>query len=1104
MAPKRATRSTPATTTTDPTATTTTTVTNAQLQAMINQGVSAALAARDATRNGTDSHSSGTGVRGSERVARECTYQDFMKCKPLYFKGTEGVVELPQWFEEWRCALTWWNSHVMTVTHDVAYSMTWVDLKKRMTDKYCPRNEMKKLEAELWNLKADKIERYVGGLPDMIHGNIVASKPKTMQEATEMATELMDKRVSTIAERQAENKRKFENTSRSNQNQQQRSKQEAEISNRSTWKRVPILSGTMSLQKKMKTQVGEATLTNERKEHEEHLKLILELLKKEELYAKFSKCEILDSQSVTNPLHYRREARFHRITAMLRRRKVWARIDAADVDNWCSLSDLGTSYYRKLKCTVYNRSQEFANTILDQKEFEHEATPMTEAQKPENIKSEDVGGMLIENAKFPEAIREQKLEPRADGTLCLNGRSWLPCYGDLRTLIIESHKSKYSIHPGSDKMYQDMKKLYWWPNMKADIATYVSKCLTCAKVKAEHQRPSGLLVQPKIPEWKWDNITMDFVTKLPKTSQGYDTIWVIVDRLTKSAIFTPMRETDPLDKLARLYLKEVVTRHGIPVLIICDRDPRFASNFWRSLQNALGTNLDMSTAYHPQTDGQSERTIQTLEDMLRACAIDFGKGWVNHLPLVEFSYNNSYHASIKAAPFEALYGRKCRSPVCWTEVGEAQILGPELIQETTEKIIQIKQRMQAAHDRQKSYADLKRKPMEFQVGDKVMLKVSPWKGVLELPEELSRVHNTFHVSNLKKCHADEPLAVPLDGLHLDDKLHFVEEPVEIVGREVKRLKRSRIPLVKVRWNSKRGPEFTWEREDQFKRSTHTLHQALRSQVLIEITKTSIPSEDPYEEATQHLFEQAPRSPKYVLEDHVPVYIPEPEHPKDLVPAEDEAPIPPLPPFFLSLRIRPLSPRALEVEIRDVVSAYYHSLHPSGTPPLLPIPLPAPSTSRRVDIPKANTPPQKRLLLTTPRPRCEVGESFSAAAARQPGPTIETRLRDTKRRMMTALELVNRRVTYQKDRAAMRAEIEILRRERLAYEQESMETRQALARSEAHCRTLEARVTVLETEVRRHEWQRQTADDLAVQHIMRTQALEDGARVDTLEDTGSSS
>ncbi|GJV84152.1 putative reverse transcriptase domain-containing protein [Tanacetum coccineum] len=388
----------------------------------------------------------------------------------------------------------------------------------------------------------------------------------------------------------------------------------------------------------------------------------------------------------------------------------------------------------------------------------------------------------------PEKFRTEKLEPRADGTLCFNGRSWLPCYGDLRTVIMhESHKSKYSIHPGFDKMYQDMKKLYWWPNIKENIATYVSKFLTCAKVKAEHQRPSGLLVQPDIPQWKWDNITMDFFTKLPKSSQGYDTIWVIVDRLTKSAIFVPMRETDPMDKLTRMYLME----------------------------NALGTSLDMSTAYHPQTDGQSERTIQTLKDMLRACAIDFGKGWVNHLPLVEFSYNNSYHASIKAAPFEALYGQKCRSPVCWAEVGEVQLTGPEIVQGTTKKIVQIKQRMQAASDRQKSYADLNRKPMEFQF--KVLEKVGEVAYKLELPEELSRVHNTFHVSNLKKCYADEPLAVPLDGLHFDDKLQFVEEPVEIMDREVKRLRKSRVPIVKVRWNSKRGPEFTWEREDQFKK-----------------------------------------------------------------------------------------------------------------------------------------------------------------------------------------------------------------------------------------------------------------------------------------------
>ncbi|GJW11011.1 putative reverse transcriptase domain-containing protein [Tanacetum coccineum] len=325
----------------------------------------------------------------------------------------------------------------------------------------------------------------------------------------------------------------------------------------------------------------------------------------------------------------------------------------------------------------------------------------------------------------------------------------------------ESYKSKYSIHPGSDKMYQDLKKL--------------------------------LLVQPEISQWKWENIMMDFVTKLPKTATGQDTIWVIVDRLTKSAHFLPMCEDDMLEKLTRQYLKEVVLRHGEPVSIIFDRDGKFTSHFWKTLNKALGTRLDMSTSYHPQTDGQSERTIQTFEDMLRAC-----------------------------------------------------LTGPEIICKTTEKIVQIKSRIQAVRDRQKSYADVRRKPLEFQIGDKVMLKVSPWKGVirfgkqgklnpryigpfkiidkvgavayrLELPKQLSRVHSTFHVSNLKKCMADEPLAIPLDEIQIDDKLHFIEEPVEIMDREVKRLKQSRILIVKVRWNSRRGPEFTWEREDQMQK-----------------------------------------------------------------------------------------------------------------------------------------------------------------------------------------------------------------------------------------------------------------------------------------------
>ncbi|GJU57201.1 putative reverse transcriptase domain-containing protein [Tanacetum coccineum] len=1145
---------------------------------MIDQGVTAVLVARDANMNGVGSHNSGIGARRNERATRECTYPDFMKCQPLNFKGTEGVVKLTQWIEKMETVFHISNCSVenqikfFTCTH-LGNALRVVKLPS--FDWYNQRfQELALLYGRMFLEESDKIKKYVGSLPDMIYESVVASKPKTMQEATEMAIEVMDKRIRSFADRTVEKKqyggskplcskcnyhhdgpcapkchkynkvghfaRDFQghfkrkrpklknNNNRGNQlgggnaptkvyavghaganpdsnimtefvdpggnerltihgdesnrgheaylhiisytktqeytlkgcliflanintketedeskkkrlkdvpiiwdfpdvfpkdlpglpltrqvefqidlipsvapvarapyrlapsEMKELSKQLKELSNKGYIRLVPNLgecSLVLFVKRSFKIQLSHPEyiffyrlfricidywelnkltvknryplpriddlfdhvqgssiyskidlrlgyhqlrvqeedilktafrtryshckfqvmpfgLTNapvvfmdlmnrvckpyldkfvivfiddiliylkNKQEHEEHLKLILELLKKEELYAKFSKCEfwipkvqflghVIDSQGIhVDPAkiesikdwaspkspteirqflglagYYRRfiegfskiakpmtkltqkkvkfewgdkqETAFQLLKQKLCSAPILALPEGSkDFIVYCDASIKGLGavlmqrekviayasrqlkiheknytthdlelgavvfslklwrhYLYGTKCTVFTDHKSLqhilnqkelnmrqhrwlellsdydceiryhlgkANVVADALSRKEREPPLrvralvmtiglnlpkqildaqTEARKPENIKNEDVGGMLLENSKDPEKLRTEKLEPRADGTLCLNGRSWLPCYGDLRTVIMhESHKSKYSIHPGSDKMYQDMKKLYWWPNMKADIATY------------------------------------------------------------------------------------------------------------RSLKKALGTNLDMSTAYHPQTDGQSERTFQTLEDMLRACAIGFRKGW-------------------------------CHSPVCWAEVGQVQLTGLELVQETSEKIIQIKQRMHVARDRQKSYTDLKRKPMEFQVGDNVMLKVSPWKGVvrygergklnpryvgpfkvlkkvgpitykLELPEDLSRVHNTFHVSNLKKCYADEPLAVPLDGLHFDDKLHFVEEPVEIMDRGVKRLKRSRIPIFKVQWNSRRGPEFTWEREDQFRK-----------------------------------------------------------------------------------------------------------------------------------------------------------------------------------------------------------------------------------------------------------------------------------------------
>ncbi|KAA0053631.1 ty3-gypsy retrotransposon protein [Cucumis melo var. makuwa] len=371
------------------------------------------------------------------------------------------------------------------------------------------------------------------------------------------------------------------------------------------------------------------------------------------------------------------------------------------------------------------------------------------------------------------------------------------------------------MHPGSTKMYQDLKRVYWWRNMKREVAEFVSKCLVCQQVKAPRQKPAGLLQPLSIPEWKWENVSMDFITGLPRTLRGFTVIWVVVDRLTKSAHFVPGKSTYTASKWAQLYMSEIVRLHGVPVSIVSDRDARFTSKFWKGLQTAMGTRLDFSTAFHPQTDGQTERLNQVLEDMLRACALEFPGSWDSHLHLMEFAYNNSYQATIGMAPFEALYDKCCRSPVCWGE------------------------------SRQKSYADVRRKDLEFEVGDKVFLKVAPMRGVLRferrgklsprfvgpfeilerigpvayrlaLPPSLSTVHEVFHVSMLRKYVPDPSHVVDYEPLEIDENLSYVEQPVEVLAREVKTLRNKEIPLVKVLWRNHQVEEATWEREDDMR------------------------------------------------------------------------------------------------------------------------------------------------------------------------------------------------------------------------------------------------------------------------------------------------
>lgn len=458
-------------------------------------------------------------------------------------------------------------------------------------------------------------------------------------------------------------------------------------------------------------------------------------------------------------------------------------------------------------------------------------------------KKQEEDEFLQERRRLLGSERDKGFNLGLDGVVRLNDRICVPDDQELKRMILnEGHKSRLSIHPGTTKMYKDLKGMFWWSGMKRDIVNYVTSCLICQKVKIEHQKPSGMLQPLEIPVWKWDSISMDFVTGLPRTPQNFDSIWVIVDRLTKTAHFIPINIRYSLVKLANLYIKEIVRLHGVPSSIVSDRDPRFVSRFWRRFQKALGSRIHLSSAYHPQTDGQTERTIQSLEDLLRACVLEESGSWDEFLPLIEFTYNNSYHSSIDMAPYEALYGRKCRTPLVWHQEGENMLLGPDIIQQTTDKVRVIQEKMKTAQSRQKSYADKRRKPLEFEEGDHVFLRVTPMTGVgraikskkltpkfigpyqilrrigkvayqIALPTFLSNLHDVFHVSQLRKYVPDFSHVIEPDIVQVRDNLTYETQPVKIEDRRMKQLRGKQIPLVKVIWSGVTG-DATWELEEK--------------------------------------------------------------------------------------------------------------------------------------------------------------------------------------------------------------------------------------------------------------------------------------------------
>ncbi|KAK1618755.1 hypothetical protein QYE76_024272 [Lolium multiflorum] len=450
-------------------------------------------------------------------------------------------------------------------------------------------------------------------------------------------------------------------------------------------------------------------------EHEQHLEIILETLRHHKLYAKFSKCEFwlkevgflghilsaggiaVDPAKIKTVAEWKVPTTQTEVRAFLGLAGYYRRF----VEGFSSIARPMTQLLKKDKKFDWTDKCEESFQKLKARLTTAPILIMPDITKPFDVYCDaskiGLGCVLMQGGKVISYLSRQLKQheqnyPTHD--LELAAVVLALKFGVITSW--EAHDTLYSIHPGGTKMYQDLKEQFWWHGMKREIGSYIAKCDICQRVKAEHQRPAGLLQPLQIPEWKWDSVGMDFITGLPKSSKGNDSIWVVVDRLTKVAHFIPVKTTYQGPKLAELYISRIVTLHGTPKSIVSDRGSQFTSRFWQKVHEGLGTRLNFSTAYHPQTDGQTERVNQILEDMLRACVLEYGSKWEDCLPYAEFSYNNSYQASLQMAPFEALYGRKCRTPLNWSEVGESQVFGPDVLREAEEKVHKIREYLKTA------------------------------------------------------------------------------------------------------------------------------------------------------------------------------------------------------------------------------------------------------------------------------------------------------------------------------------------------------------------------------------------------------------------------